>query len=371
MRTGQNIYKRKDGRWEGRYFNGYDSNGKIKYISVYAKSYGEVKEKLNCIKKVTQNACTKHINIDFKSVCYEWLEAKQDIIKISSFANYKFIVKRYILPCFINKKIYEIGKTSLSDLMIKNKGLSQKSLRSISTVFKEIVSFINERYNFHIDLMPYNFTNTNSKSFNVLSKYEREKLESYLLKDTDLLKLGILLCLYTGLRIGEICAIKWSDIDLENGIIQVNKTIQRIQNTDKESKTKTKIIIDIPKTGNSIRDIPIQEHIKNILKCHKIKYNEHTYLLTGNMNYIEPRALQYKFKKYLEEAEINNINFHALRHTFATRAIESGIDIKSVSEILGHSTVSMTLEKYVHITMEHKQKEINKIITLNSLKMVK
>ena len=371
MRTGQNIYKRKDGRWEGRYFSGYNSNGRIKYTSIYAKSYGEVKEKLLSIKTSTAKTTVKYINVRFKNICYEWLNTKQDKIKPSSYAKYKFIIEKYITPYFANKKLFEINKNSLNDLMAKNTSLSQGTLKNISAVFKEIISYINEAYDFSIELKPYHFTKVNNKNFNVLSVSERERLELYLLKDTDLLKLGVLLCLYTGLRIGEVCAIKWCDIDLDNGILQVNKTIQRIQNTDENSNNKTKVVIDVPKTSNSIRDIPIQKQLIPLLAKYKLKYAQNSYLLTGNLNYIEPRALQYKFKRLLENAEVKNINFHALRHTFATRAIESGLDIKSVSEILGHSSVSITLEKYVHITMEQKQKEINKLVTFNNLKMVK
>lgn len=361
MRTQRNIYKRKDGRWEGRYFKEYDSKGKIKYGSVYAKTYNEVKVKLNSIVPNLLKIPENKVDIDFKDLCYEWLENKKKNIKQSSYAKYIFEIERYIIPQFRKIKLYELNRNSLCDLITGSLQLSQKTLKHISVIFKSIVCYINEKYDFQIELKDYQFTNTTDKKYNVLSVSEQEKLEKHLLKQTDLPKLGVYLCLYTGLRIGELCALKWSDIDLENEILSVNKTMQRIQNTDDNSNSKTKIIIEVPKSDTSIREIPLSKHIIKLLKKYKPMNRNSSYFLTGNIDYIEPRTLQNKFKKYLENAEIKDINFHALRHTFATRAIESGMDVKSLSEILGHSTVKITLEKYVHITMEQKRKQINKL----------
>lgn len=361
MRTQRNIYKRNDGRWEGRYFKEYDSNGKIKYGSVYARTYNEVKVKLNNISQNHLTFSERKINVNFKDICYEWLNNKKKIIKQSSYAKYSFEIERYIIPQFGKCKLNEINKISLCDLIANNQSLSQKTLKHISIIFKSIVAYMNEKYDFNIELKEYQFISATDKRFNALSVSEQEKLEKNLLKHIDLSKLGVYLCLYTGLRIGELCALKWSDIDLEYGVLSINKTMQRIQNTDVNINSKTKIIIEVPKSDTSIRVIPLSKHIINLLKKHRpINVND-TYFLTGNINYVEPRTLQNRFKKYLNESNIENINFHALRHTFATRAIESGMDVKSVSEILGHSTVKMTLEKYVHITMEQKRKQINKL----------
>lgn len=361
MRTQRNIYKRKDGRWEGRYFKEYDSKGKIKYGSVYAKTYYDVKVKLSNMVPDFLKIPDKKIDIDFEDVCYEWLENKKRNIKQSSYAKYSFEIEKYIIPQFRKRKLYEIDKNSLCYLITSNQQLSQRTLKHISVVFKSIVGYINEKYDSNIELKDYQFTSIFDKKYNVLSVIEQQRLEKYLLKQIDLPKLGVYLCLYTGLRIGELCALKWSDIDLENEILSVNKTMQRIQNTDNNTNSKTKIIIEVPKSDTSIREIPLSKHIINLLNKYKPINRSNSYFLTGNMSYIEPRTLQNKYKKYLDKSGVENINFHALRHTFATRAIESGMDVKSVSEILGHSTVKMTLEKYVHITMEQKRKQINKL----------
>ena len=361
MRTKQNIYRRKDGRWEGRYFKEYNSNGKIKYSSVYAKTYTEVKEKLDSIKTNTLKKSTNSIKTDFKDACKEWLEYKKSSIKISSYAKYNFIVEKYILPFFNNCKLYELNKNSLNELIIKNNNLAPSTQKNIATVFKAIISFVNDKYNLSLEITSCQFKKVYAENMKVLSVLEQEKLVRYLLNNIDLINLGILVCLFTGLRIGEICALKWSDIDLKNKTIKVSKTIQRVQIVDDYHNSKTTIISQSPKSNNSIREIPMTDDLISIIYKNVKNFNKNTYFLTGNKHYIEPRNLQNKFKKILANAKINDINFHALRHTFATRAIENGIDVKSVSEILGHSNVSMTLQKYVHISMQQKLKEINKL----------
>ena len=191
MRTQRNIYKRKDGRWEGRYFKEYDSKGKIKYGSVYAKTYNEVKVKLNSIVPNILNISNNKINIDFKSVCYEWLENKKNTIKQSTYAKYSFEIEKYIIPQFRKCKLYEIDKNSLCNLITSNQQLSQKTLKHISIIFKAIVGYINEKYDFNIELKNYPFTNTTDKKYTVLTVSEQEKLEKYLLKQTDLPKFGV------------------------------------------------------------------------------------------------------------------------------------------------------------------------------------
>ena len=163
----------------------------------------------------------------------------------------------------------------------------------------------------------------------------------------------------TGIRIGELCALKWEDIDLENGILHINKTMQRIKTMDSKAKRKTKIIIDTPKSIASIRAIPLPLILLDKLKKHKGKPN--TYILTGTTKYIEPRIYQRHFKAHLSDCNIKDNNFHTLRHTFATMAITKGVDIKTVSVLLGHSDVSFTMKKYVHPNLEHKRNQIEKL----------
>lgn len=188
----------------------------------------------------------------------------------------------------------------------------------------------------------------------VLDKGEQEALLAILLHNTDLRKFGVLLCLYTGIRIGEICALKWENVDLINGVISIRKTLQRIQCIEPCTGRKTKVIITDPKSNCSIRDIPLPTFLTKMAQEYHSK--PEAYVLTGcEEHYIEPRLLQYEFKKYIHACGLEGVNYHALRHTFATRCIELGFDAKTLSEILGHTNVNITLNRYVHSSLDTKR----------------
>ena len=200
------------------------------------------------------------------------------------------------------------------------------------------------------------------KDMRILSIREQRKLSKYLYEDLSLCNLGILICMYTGLRIGEICALKWQDINLYDKYIYVNKTMGRIQVLG-DSKTKTKIVVSPPKSISSIRKIPIPNEILNILTTYK--NNPEAFLLTASDNkYIEPRNMENHFKAVIKKCGIENVTFHTLRHTFATRCVELGFDIKSLSEILGHASVNITLNRYVHPSMKMKEENMNRLSRL-------
>lgn len=188
----------------------------------------------------------------------------------------------------------------------------------------------------------------------VLDKGEQEALLAILLHNTDLRKFGVLLCLYTGIRIGEICALKWENVDLINGVISIRKTLQRIQCIEPCTGRKTKVIITDPKSNCSIRDIPLPTFLTKMAQEYHSK--PEAYVLTGcEEHYIEPRLLQYEFKKYIHACGLEGVNYHALRHTFATRCIDLGFDAKTLSEILGHTNVNITLNRYVHSSLDTKR----------------
>jgi integrase len=157
--------------------------------------------------------------------------------------------------------------------------------------------------------------------------------------------------MFTGLRIGEICALKWSDVDLENGILHISKTAMRIQTPTEKSKTAVKITA--PKTANSIRDIPLPNFL--VKKLSAVMKSDDCYVLSGNSHLVEPRCLSYRFKSILKKANLPSIKFHALRHTFATNCLQKNFDIKTLSEILGHSSVDTTMRIYVHTSLERKR----------------
>lgn len=365
-KRGENIRKRKDGRWEARILD----DTRNKYKSIYAKSYSEIKEKVRSIGNVKSRE-KSHRNIALKDLCKEWLNYTEIRAKQSTVAKYTHTINRHIIPQLGDLKVSEIEYSTINEF-IKMKatsgkldnsgGLSPKTVRDIVSILKQILKFA--QANEYIQPINYDFSKPKSqiKELKVLTVTEQEKLVFYLKNNINFENSGILLALYTGIRLGELCALKWEDIDFNTSTIKIRKTIQRIQNTNKDSKHKTIIIIDTPKSINSIREIPIPDFIFTML-YELSKYNSsQNYILTGQKQFIEPRTYQYRFKKILKEAGVSDIKFHALRHTFATRAVEKEIDIKSLSEILGHATVSFTLDRYVHSSMELKKSNIEKLV---------
>lgn len=194
-----------------------------------------------------------------------------------------------------------------------------------------------------------------------MSFEEQRVLERILLTDINETKIGILLSLYAGLSVGEVCGLKWENIDLENGIIHINRSVERIKNINKQNgSSKTVLILSDTKSDTSNRSIPISNILQKILL--KNKQNNNRFVIEGKTYpYTDPRTLQYAFKKCLRECDLPEINYHALRHTFATRYVEAGVDIKSLSEILGHSNVNITLNTYVHFSLEQKKLQMEKL----------
>ena len=364
-RRGDNIRKRKDGRYEGRYIDRYDEQGKACYKSVYGSSYTEAKNKL--LTSIQFNMSANIVSTE--ALCNEYLESIVTRVKQSTYAIYYRQVQEHIIPYFKNINVDRINNDivnrfindkSIKGRLDKKGGLSPKTVTDILSLLNQILSFArNKGYfagTFNI-AKPKNQT----KTYNILSFEEQKTLAKYLQFNTTPAKLGVLISLYTGIRLGELCALKWSDIDIPNGTLKIDKTIQRIKNTDKYATTKTKVIIDKPKSSKSVRTVPIPSFLHEKLWNQRNRYWVNAYVLSGTYMYVEPRIYQKHFKRVLKEANIKEVNYHALRHTFATRAIESGIDVKTLSEILGHSNIKFTLERYVHSSEELKKQSIEKL----------
>lgn len=371
-RQGKNIYRRKDGRWEGRYSKG-KSDGKYRYGSVFGKTYDEVEQKLDALKSKNSNISAIS-EVLFEDIALEWLSVQQPELKASSYAKYRNLLKSYMIPEFGRLPIQSITRGEVSKFSrkmlieggIKGKGLSSKTVNSILSVLKNILDYtLREKEISVVDIADIS-VRQQQKPMRILSRTEQEILSRYLCEDPTSCNLGILLSLYTGLRIGEICALKWEDIFIEEQYIFVHKSMQRIQ-TNEKSDRKTEIVIQSPKSDCSVRRIPIPYEVLQLLIPAK-KQNE-AFLLTGMAySYIEPRCMENQFKSVMKTCGIQNVNFHALRHTFATRCVELGFDIKSLSEILGHASVNITLNRYVHPSMELKQENMNllsSILTTN------
>lgn len=205
-------------------------------------------------------------------------------------------------------------------------------------------------------------TNFRKKDLCILDIYQQRKLEEYLSIDADHTKIGIFISLHTGMRIGEICALSWDNIDFSNNIIHVRSTIARVRD-DTSEKSNSKLILDTPKTLASIRDIPISTYLLTFLSQMK-KHAKSSFVVSDKLSFVSPRTYEYRFHKILKECGLPSINYHALRHTFATRCIEAGVDVKSLSEILGHANVGITLNTYVHSSIEMKRQQLEKMDAL-------
>lgn len=375
-RRGENIHKRQDGRWEARVLYAHTSTGKGQYRYLYGKTYAEAKEKRNTLlaELVMPASCslsssepgTAERNVQFRILLEEWLESIRDSVKESSFVNYSYLVKKYIEPDLGDYEFSEIT-TEIADSFLKKKlesgrrdgkgGLSPKTVADIRSALLQAVDYArNKDYLCNIKGKVFN-PKTPKRPIRVLSHIEQKKLETAVYKSEDAEHLGILVAMYCGLRIGEVCALQWGDLNLEDCTMFVSKTVMRIQNLSEETEAKTKVVITPPKTDAAIRTVPMPAFLCRYLMENKKEAD--VYILTGTTDFMEPRCCLGRYKRYLEDAGIGSLTFHTLRHTFATRCVEKGMDVKSLSEILGHSDVRTTLQRYVHPSMELKKAQIN------------
>lgn len=304
----------------------------------------------------------------FETLAYEWLNNASLQLKDSTVIKYTNLLTKYILPTLNDELISNISREKVNNLCNNllssggkdGNGLSPKTVTCSLSLIKVIFKYASEEKNISTDNLNSISIKNSTKPMRVLSIIEQQKLSNYLFNNMSLTNIGILICLYTGIRLGEVCALKWEDILVKEHCIYINKTMQRLQNNDDSIPSKTIILIANPKSECSIRKIPLPKEIYDVLVS--MNYSDDSYLLTGcSDKVIEPRTMQNKFKKVLMACGISNANFHCLRHTFATRCIELGFDLKSLSEILGHSSVNITLNRYVHPSMELKQKNMDKL----------
>ncbi len=364
-KRGENIYKRKDNRWEGRYIKEYDDNGKARFGYIYAKSYREAKEKLSDYKHNVRQRITSNKKL-FSLFCDEWITLSRNRVKNSTYIKYRGITEKYIKPSlgsFLPQNISTVIIEKFSNKLLLNK-LSTKTVRDILTIIKTILKYCKRQIGPTFPDIEIVLPKENKTSIRVLSLEEQTKFIRFLSADMDETKFGVLLSLLTGMRIGEICALRWQDISLEKKTIQVSSSMQRLKAFNPTSSTKTTIVIGETKSHASDRIIPLTNYAISL--CKKIKpKNNNAFVLTGSAeNFIEPRTLQYKFRKYTEACNLQNVHFHVLRHTFATRCVEVGFEIKSLSEILGHSSVKITLDRYVHSSLELKKLNMDKLAAI-------
>lgn len=368
--TGNNIYLRKDGRWEGRLRTGTE-NGKTVYIYIYAGSYDEAMQRLAEIATKQEEGAMQDQH-SFRCIAREWLALQKPQLKPASLSSYTNIINTHLNSKFGDRQITDISRGEVTSLVrellehggVTQQGLSASTVNTIMTVAKNIFFYASREKELSVaDIreIPVKQVKNDPPT---LSKGDQETLVQWLYDHLTPCNLGILLSLYTGMRLGEICALKWRDVSKEDQSITVYQTMQRVQRLD---ENRTEVIVQAPKSASSNRRVPVSEEMAKVLSASRKE--DEAYILTGDTeHFVEPRNLQRQFKRVLRACGLGDINFHALRHTFATRGIEVGFDPKTLSSLLGHATVSMTLNRYVHPSMEQKQRNMNLLPELLAVK---
>ena len=460
-RHGDNIRRRKDGRWEGRILLPHPPGQKASYKYVYGYTLREVQEKKNrYIALIYQNSCkessscmitteeqtnsnriseekqtgtweqridTAHIKqvkhatgdmstedrevssasdseekhqdhkdscknsavhvMTLKEVSEQWLQSKRYQIKESTCSCYTFMLHRYLFPEMGHMPICDITTEHISEYLKHKESanvsnqvniLSPKSLSDIRSLILQIIHYANKQGH-HPGLQGYVYSpRVPHHAVSIFTQAEIIQLQSYIQsripQQANPSYLGIQIALSTGLRIGEICGLTWGDIDLKKRIICVNRTLQRIQSYDSNSSTKTRLILASPKTSHSIRQVPITDTLYQFIDVYKkaiislipsdsdvsMHFQDSNYILSNSSRLVEPRLFLSRYRRILQEAGLPQHTFHEIRHTFASKCIRSGMDAKMLSEILGHSSVTITLARYVHSSMEDKMTEMEK-----------
>lgn len=367
------IYQRKDGRFEGRLKLGKAVDGKIIYRYVYAKTKEICLEKLDLLQ---QNIKTKTLpravsSLTFSKICTRWLEFIRSYAKPSTISVYTYNLQRYLLPAFADYSLNDLTENKLQSFVtgllkgttdFKSTPLAPATVKNITVIIKNILNFAEKRL--HI-ISP-------AKHIRVGRSAGREQfmpdndwniIKQAVQNDYTIAASAIDIAVNTGLRIGELCALKRQDIQLENGLIYIQRTVQRIMTPD--GINRTSLILGEPKSTSSKRFIPIPDILMERFRFLCAGKRADEFLLSSDgKKILEPRTLQYQFKKYLEKLSVVPVNFHRLRHKFAGSCIEKQFDIKALSEILGHSSINITLNYYVHPTMDFKRKQMNLLSVL-------
>ena len=302
----------------------------------------------------------------FAYYCVSWLDSNRRRLKDSSSAKYLTDIKNHILPFFGKQSPAQITSEEVErfiQMLLYEKQLSPKTIQNILSLFHSVFVYAKRRSSQKCKEPEIIYPRRQKKDIRVLEEWEEERLMTFLAGDMDLCKFGVYLALRTGLRIGEICALRWRDISLRDHTISVQRTAQRIRCLEPEDSARTRVMIGTPKTESSCRIIPLMSDLAAL--CVRFYSSvPGAFVLTGTGKCMEPRKLQRRLKKYTDKCKLADVHFHTLRHTFATRCVEAGCDVKTLSEILGHSNVTVTLNQYVHPNLEQKREILSRLKTM-------
>lgn len=355
-RHGENIYKRKDGRYEGRYVIGKTTGGKTRFGYIYGYQYAQVKRAL-LLKKADLAQKMAFDNGNCQDTMAEWLVYWMEnellgSVKASSYQTYCNILKKHLLPSLGKMKLASITPCIVRDFVaaLENSALAHNTIKGIFRLLSAAM-----RCAFEEGMIRNNpcrrikIQRIEQKEQRVLTRSEQEKLKRAKFGVGDL---PTLLSLYTGMRLGEVCALKWTDIDWAGKTICVKRTVQRI--TQHKNGRKTLLMVGTPKSMRSHRIIPVPDFVLKQLKA-LLKSKPDSAFIFGDLTAAEPRTVQRRFKRFMERLGIADVHFHTLRHSFATRLLELGVDVKTVSVLLGHGSAATTLNYYAHSLTEQQR----------------
>ncbi|MBP1047941.1 site-specific integrase [Enterococcus sp. BWM-S5] len=362
-RRGENIYKRKDGRWEGRYVQGRNKDGKIRYGYLYAYSYKEIKEKL-----ITQKFMLKQTDpeqADFEGnvaiwIDY-WLEMISGTVKISTYNSYKNKLERYVKPHIGHLTLKILSSRQLNQMIkMQEKQLSASSIRTVFQIVKSCLKEAEKRRLIESCVLEdIQLPKVNKRKVQTLSLDERQLITK--LAEKDSYGFPIILSLETGLRIGEIAGLKWEDIDFSSKTLTVSRTLQRVQTFSSEGK-KTILLEGSPKTQMSQRELPLSKKMIRCLRKRK-KESDSEYVVSVQGKPMEPRTISNHFKRIIANTPLLSISFHSLRHSFATRCLECGISVAAISSLLGHTSVKLTLDIYTNSTRSEERRAVELLVS--------
>lgn len=369
-RRGENIYKRKDGRWEGRYQKQDFTPGKGRYASVYGKSYTEVKKKLIRKREENRKRSSDLCAMTIGQLMDLWLKERENRVKSSSLARYRALAERHIRPILGDTVVTNLTAENMEQFIsgklekgkIRGKGgLAPKTVSDVLFVVRSVLKYGKSRHGF-LDVnqvLELSAPRVPKYKVDTFGEQETRELSRNLEKNWNRASAMMLLSLNTGLRLGELCGLKWSDLDTREKELTVNRTVQRTWLLH-----GTRLQIQLPKSEASLRVIPLDNAILKKLTSLRAEESDECYILSGSLHPMDPRSLQYRFERVLKHCNIRKRNFHVLRHSFATRSIERGMDVKCLSEILGHANIKTTLQLYVHPTRAQKRASMQRVSTL-------
>ena len=387
-KSGENIHKRRDGRWEGRYIKGRTPDRKPVWGYLYGSSYAEVHQLL--IQKKAESGFYQlsgrrvrfeelaaqwlHFyqlsgrRVRFEELAAQWLHSIAQGIKESTLAHYSYTLKRYLLPVFGTAELHTLDEQRLEQGLLQviapaddsHKALGAASARECLTMLRRIC-----KYAAHLRLMRpveivVKLPQAKEHAAQPLSAQEQDSVQVFILRAPTPRKLGLLLQMQMGLRIGEVCGLQWGDFDLEKGTLSICRTVSRIYCPN----GRTKVVVQAPKTKTSRRELPIPCRLLSLLRRLRGAFSPSAWFLSGRAGKpVEPRCYRKSIQGYLRRAGVRRVHPHALRHTFATTCLQSGCDIKTLSEILGHADANVTLKRYVHTDMKRKKTEMQRVFS--------